>query len=80
MIAAGNILGELTEKRSRLPLLQADQSGTDENMFERGVERQLRAGQEGGEARVEERLHRGQRGLGQILGSADLHLWDHVCL
>ena len=43
----------------------------------RGEDRQLQgAGQEGGEARAEESLQRGQRGLEQILGSADPHTWD----
>ena len=71
MIAAGNILGELSEKRPRLPFLQeADQEGREANMLERGrgEERQLEAGHRG-EVRAEERLQRGQ---GQILGF-DLH-------
>ena len=65
MIAAGNILGELSEKRLGLPSLQqVDHQGGEVI----GEERQLQAIQRG-EARNEERL---QRGLGQILGS-DLH-------
>ena len=76
MIAAGSILGELSEKRLRLPSLQqADHQGGDENILERGRgdERQLQAGQEAREARGEERLQRGL--LGRIDGS-DRHTWD----
>ena len=71
MIAAGNILGELSEKLPRLPSLQqADHQEGDVLDGGRGDERQLEAGQGGGEVRGEERLQRGL--LGRIDGS-DLH-------